>query len=243
MAATIGVVDLADSARQISGHRLAGQPILTRTIRQMTESMKLDKVVAILSSQDRKHLISLIPGDVEIFECDEPDALGRLAATAAAYDAEAIVRVRQNCPFVDPVLIDNLISAASCDPQCDYISYCSNDGRPAATTEIGLFAEWCRGSAICSADLICHDDEHRQHGTSYFYANPQRCKLRLIPAPTSIDCEHLHLAVGSREDFERLEEMVEALGSENLGWQAIVGFVDTHPNVCKATAASTAMVK
>jgi hypothetical protein len=36
-----------------------------------------------------------------------------------------------NRPLVDPVLIDGIIRVASSHHGCDYVSYCSDDGRPA----------------------------------------------------------------------------------------------------------------
>ena len=55
-------------------------------------------------------------------------------------------------PFVDPVMIDRLVTTAAAHPESDYISYCSSDGQPTILSSLGPFAEWCSAAAIARAD-------------------------------------------------------------------------------------------
>ncbi len=231
MAAIVGVVDLTHSAERLLSQRLAGQPILNWTIRRLTESQRIDRVVVLVSHTNSRKFASLLPTDITIFPTDAPDALAGLADVARSLKAGSIVRVPQNCPFVDPVLVDQLVADADKHRGCDYVSYRANDGRPAILSQVGLFAEWCRAESICSADVVCSDPQHREHGTSYLFANPQRYNIRLISTPAEVDCSWLRLSVANGEDCELLEEIVDALGPDHLDWQEIVHLIEAHPSM------------
>jgi len=72
-----------------------------------------------------------VPPDVPVFLGSPGDALSRFAGALDKFKARSAVRVSADNPFVDPVLIDRLVSTADAHPACDYISYCCADGRPA----------------------------------------------------------------------------------------------------------------
>ena len=63
-------------------------------------------------------------------------ALARAVEAMDHFHARAVVRVLADAPFVDPVLVDRLVSTADAHPACDYISYCAGDGRPAIMTHL-----------------------------------------------------------------------------------------------------------
>lgn len=237
MAAIVGVVDLTRSGERLLERRLAGQPMLNWTIRRLTEAQRIDRVVVLVNQANAEKLAPRIPSDVTVFPTDAPDALAGLADVARSLKLGSVVRVPQNCPFVDPILMDHLVADAARNPQCDYVGYCAGDGRPAILSNVGLFAELCRASAICSADVACRDPQHRMHGTSYLFANPQRYKLRMIPAPAEVDCSWLRLSVASGKDCELLEEIIYALGPDHLDWQEIVHLVESHPSMKSQMAA------
>lgn len=234
---TIGIVDLSGSSTDIDTRRqwhslarrlLAGQPLVSWTIRRLSEAQGLDLVVAIVPSGGSS-LTAIIPSDIEVFVCDEPDALSRLAATVRNYPADGFVRAEMNRPLVDPVLIDGLIRVVSSYRDCDYASFCSNDGRPAILSEVGLFAEWCRGRAIERADRDCQDVAHREHGTSYLYSKPEQFRVRLVPAPAALDRSDVRLTLADGTDLEHVEDILDALGPDHLDWQEIVLLLEDHP--------------
>jgi spore coat polysaccharide biosynthesis protein SpsF (cytidylyltransferase family) len=234
---TIGIVDVSGSSTDtltrdrwqwLAKRRLAGQPLLAWAIRRLSEAQRLDLVVAIVPGGDSS-LAALIPSGIAVCSCDEPDALSRLAATVRRFPTEAFVRTQMNCPLVDPVLIDGVIRVASNDNDCDYVGYCSNDGRPSALSEVGVFGEWCRAAAIERADEVCRENSHRQHGTSYLYANVKEYRVRFLPAPAALDRTDVRLALADCADLEYVEDILEALGPDRLDWQQIVDLLDDHP--------------
>src|SRR6185295_9995692 len=115
----------------------------------------------------------LVPSDVPVFVGKHSDALDRFTAALAHFNARSAVRICADNPFIDPVLIDRLVSTADAHPSCHYISYCCSDGRPAILTQLGVFAEWCHADAIRRAHREAKKMADRQHVTEYLYAHPE----------------------------------------------------------------------
>ena len=236
---TIGIVDLngfaspgtaQDRWRSLAKRPLAGHPLAAWPLRRLSEALGLDHIVAILGPGSHD-LEAMIPADIQVFITEQPDALGRLVATMDTVPAESFVRAGMNCPFIDPVLIDGIIRVAHRCRDCDYASYCFHDQRPAMLSCVGLFAEWCKTSAIRRADSDCSDPGHRQRGTSYIYSNPRAFRTRLVPVPEALERNDVRLTLQSCADLENFEDILESLGPDRLDWQLIVELLELHPSL------------
>ena len=172
MLKTLGIVEASPTAEEPSEAdrvgklplcRFAGQPLVEWVVRRVTESQRLDGVIVLVADTAAgREAASLVPPDIPVYLSCEPDPLSRVVEALGKYHTVAAVRVRVDSPFVDPQLIDGLIRAAERDRDCDYISYCSRDGRPAAMSRLGVFAEWCRASALRRAarEALHRADRH-----------------------------------------------------------------------------------
>ncbi len=128
--------------------RLGGRSLLEWVIRRVTDSMRLDGVIVVACSrEDCCALGRLVPSDVPVFFGEGDDTLARFCRALEQYPAEGVVRVRGDNLFVDPGLIDRLVTTAESHPDCDYVSYCSRDGRPAILSPVSVYAEWFRAGA------------------------------------------------------------------------------------------------
>ena len=236
---TLGIVELGSSldkghrARYLSylaTRRFGDQSLLEWVVRRVTEAQELDHVVVVTGASETDHNVaSLVPSDVLVYHSDKPDPLARLASAVEQYGAEAVVRVRVNSPFVDPVLIDRLARVARENSESDYISFCLNDGQPAILARLGVFAEWSRAQSLALADRHARDLADRAEATRYLYTHPEKFRVRLIPVPSALDRKDVRLTIGGQEDWEHAEQIFEALGPERLDWQRIASLLDEHP--------------
>ena len=128
-----------------------------------------------------------MPPDVPTFVAPPGDALTRILAAAEAEQADALVRVRADNPYVDPLLVDRLVITAEAHPSCDYISYSRADGRPAILSQLGVCAEWCSVAALRRAATVARRSADRQDVTAYLYGHPELFSVRLIPLPRELD--------------------------------------------------------
>jgi spore coat polysaccharide biosynthesis protein SpsF len=239
MLKTLGIVEASPAAERPSEAdrlgklplcRFAGQPLVEWVVRRVTESQRLDGVIVLVADTVAgRQAASLVPPDVPVCISGELDPLSRVADALGKYRTVGAVRVRVDSPFVDPHSIDGLIRAAERDRDCDYISYCSRDGRPSATSRLGVFAEWCRAAALRRANRDARDWADRYDATRYVYTHPELFHLRLIQVPAELDRPDVRLTIDVQEDWEHLEQIFDALGRECLDWQRIAGLLDQQP--------------
>jgi spore coat polysaccharide biosynthesis protein SpsF len=241
MLKTLGIVQAcfrSPGFRANAMRRLGGKSLLEWVVRRVTDSTRLDGVIVVACDViDHGALCKLVPSDVPVFLSDAPDTLSRYVRALEEYPAEAVVRVRGDNPFIDPTLIDRLVTTAELHPNCDYVSYASRDGRPAILSPVGVYAEWFRVRALRRAARAAQDPADREEVTRYLYSHPEKFRVRLVPAPSEIDREDVRLTISNDEDWDHALAIYEALGPEALDWQRIAELLDHQPALRRRMAA------
>lgn len=241
MLKTLGIVQACCHARQFrcrAARKLGGRSVLEWVIRHVTDALRLDGVIVLVCDEaDHRFMRNLVPHDVPIFIGCKQDSLGRFAQALEQYAAQAVVRVRGDTLFVDPALIDRLITIAEEHPQSDYVSYCSRDGQPAILSPVGIYAEWFRSNALHKAARHAKHPEEREHVTKYIYSHPEKFNIRLIPAPPEIDREDVRLTIEMEEDWDHVLTIYEALGPEKMDWRRIANLLNQQPALRNRMAA------
>ncbi len=240
MLKTLGIVEAcyrSPSARSKASRRLGGKSVLEWVVRRATDCLQLSGVIVATSADsENQFLAKLVPLDVPVFVASRPDPLACLAAALEEYPAEAAVRIGTDYPFIDPTLIDRLVVTAEAHAECDYVGYCSRDGRPAVHAPVGVYAEWFRVEAFRRAARRAKAPLDREQPTRYLYSHPERFRLRLIPVPAQIDRDDLRLRVDIEEDFDHAVAIFEALGPE-LDYQRIANLLHHQPAIRSRMAA------
>jgi spore coat polysaccharide biosynthesis protein SpsF len=209
---------------------MGGQSLLEWVVRRVTDCQRLDGVIAVTNgAAENRFVCGLVPRDVPVFVGSALDPLSCVAAALEEYASEAAVRVLAGFPFVDATLIDRLVTDAEAHPECDYVSYCCRDGRPAILSPVGMYGEWFRAQAIRLTAKKASLAADREHVTRYLYSHPERFNIRLIPAPPQIDRDDVRLTVDIEEDWENTLAIFDALGPEHLDWRRIADLLDHQP--------------
>lgn len=247
MSQTLGVVDVpfvrtseARTLREtLPGRRFAGVSLLEWVAQRITDVQGIESVVVLLGPEHAE-LETLAPPGSETLISQRPDGLGRLAELCDAHRPDAIVRVCVDAPFVDPQLIDQLISTAA-GGGCDYATYCSRDGLSAIQAELGMVAEWTTADAVMQANQSVGDLASRIGCTRAIWSRPDLFRLRFLPLPSALDREDLRLTVTCEEDWEQVHQIYEALGRDELDWQRIAGLLQDQPEMRRRMAGKRAL--
>ena len=238
---TLGIVDACYGScgpRASAARKLGGKPVLEWVVRRATDCQQLDGVIVVTSDATENRFVSdLVPLDVPVFVGSQADALGCLVSALEEYPTEAAVRMCARSPFVDPTLIDRLVSSAEAHGECDYVGYRSRDGRPAILSPVGMYAEWFRVTALRRAARRAQLRADRHQPTRYLYDHPEKFNVVLIPAPEQIDRDDVRLTVDIEEDWEHTLVIFEALGPDDLDWQRIANLLVHQPHLRKRMAA------
>lgn len=222
---TIGIVSVPSPRCQAGSkhvRKFGGRPLLELVVRRLTDSQRLDRVLVVAGRElGDGPLADLVPPDVSVHLSDHPDALGRLICALEATGAEAVVKIEADHPFVDPILIDRLVTTAAAHPQCDYVGFCFRDGRPVVHSPLGTFAEWFRAGALRRADREASIAEERDQLTRFFCSRPERFHLRFIPVPAALEGDNVRLSVDDHESWEQAQTIDDWMGPEGLDWRSI----------------------
>jgi spore coat polysaccharide biosynthesis protein SpsF len=233
MLKTLGVVEAccaSASDRAKMARRLEGKSVVEWVARRCTECLHLDGVIVVTRDLPENAFLScLVPRDVPLFMGRQADHLGCVAAALEEYPAEALVWIRGDCLFVDPLLLDRLVLAAGVHPELDYLGFTSRDGQPATLSPVGVYGEWLRATALHKAARRAVEPADRQHLSRYVFSRPEKFNVRLLPAPAPIDRDDVRLTVDIEEDWDHAQTIFEALGSEELNWQRIADLLHHQP--------------
>ncbi|HEY1598298.1 MAG TPA: NTP transferase domain-containing protein [Pirellulales bacterium] len=235
MSRTIAIVQprlAKPGAKSNYTRKLGGQSLLERVVRRVTDCERLERVAVVISERSEDEAVfDLVPRDVAVFVSQKRDALGQVCDAIDHFRPDSVVCVSADHPCVDPVFVDRLVATATEQPTCDYISYSSRDGQPAIQSSLGVFAEWCRASALLRADRSATATADRDQVTRYLYSHPEIFGVRLIPVPAELDRDDLRLTVAHDEDWEHLHTIYDALGPDRFDWRGIADLLHQHPSV------------
>jgi spore coat polysaccharide biosynthesis protein SpsF (cytidylyltransferase family) len=239
MLGTLGIVQLylahlpAEQVRrteQFLRRQLLGKTLLEWIVRRATEAQRLDGVIVLAGPGEAEaRLAALVPADVPVYFSDAADPLAACVKALAQYRSGAVVLIETDAPFIDPALIDRLVTTGLAHDECDYISYRLSDGAPAELSKIGIFAEWCKADALRKADRKARAAADRAQPARFLYTHPELFRLRLLATPAALDRGDLRLRVNCEEDWDNAIAIAEALGPDALEWQRIAHLLDEQP--------------
>jgi len=215
----------------IARRRFGGKSLLEWVVRRVSDAHRIGGIVVLAGNDSlARNLCIHCPPDAHVLYSSAADPLGRLAEVVRTVPCKAIVRLNVSHPFVDPDLIDRLIAAAT-SSGCDYASFCFSDGRPVIESRLGVFAEWCHADAVLRADRLATGPVDRANPTRLMYSRPDLFALKMMAVPPQLDREDMRLAIHDEEDWEEVQEILDALGPESLEWQYIASLLDRQPAI------------
>ena len=193
---------------------LDGVPMLQWVVDRVRQAARVDEVVVATSTaagDDPLHAWCVSHG-VACHRGSESDVLARFVSALAevAADAEGVIRVNCDNPFVDPAAIDQLIDADR--DELDYLSFALSGGRPVMLSAVSFYTEWIRGETLRRASRVIQDPHLREHVTLGIYQQPETYRVAFMPVPAFADDPDLRLTVDHPEDLELLRQVLAAAG-------------------------------
>ncbi|MCC9609360.1 NTP transferase domain-containing protein [Blastopirellula sp. JC732] len=216
---------------RLAQRMIGGKPLIEWLIRRLGEAHVDGVMVVLPEDADTNALLPLIPSDTPVHISRKQDSLGRLADAIREYQPRGVVRIPVENPFVDPALIDRLLTNAAMFEKCDYVAYRCENGSAAAASPVGLFAEWYRAKAILKADEIVEDASERENVSAAIAAQPDWFPQHLLPVPSQLEGADVRLSVIDEEDWENALVIVDAMRCHDLAWQDVVRFIRETPHL------------
>jgi spore coat polysaccharide biosynthesis protein SpsF (cytidylyltransferase family) len=171
--------------------------------------------------------------DIECFPGNELDVLDRYYRAALHYNADPILRITADCPFVDPELVGRVLATYH-GGGYDYVAAATggaafrSDGNKFPD---GLDVECFSLAALRRAHEETKVRSDREHVTPYLYRTPGRFRVGLVYSEE--DHASLRWTVDHAGDLELVRRVYGALyhPGQPFGMKDILTYVALHPEL------------
>ena len=169
---------------------------------------------------------------VNYFRGSENDVLQRFIDAAKEFDAENIIRVCADNPFLDVFYIELLLEKFE-KFNCDYLSYLTSDGTPSIKTHYGFWAEAVKLSALEKVRELTDENLYHEHVTNFIYANRDIFDVNFFEIIPQIDKhKYIRLTIDTQVDFDIQKEIFNKLNSyiPNFTSLNVIDFLEDNPH-------------
>lgn len=211
---------------------LCGHPLLHWVLYRVKEARRLTAVVLATSSLKQDDPLAELARslDVGVFRGSEADVLGRFKDAAREFDADVVVRVCADNPFIAPEELDRLVDCffslkqSGADPHRVYafnhLTTMNNDYPD------GLGAEIFSRDLLETLDRLAREPSDREHVTTYLWDHPRDFEIYPVLARPEIAYPGVKLDVDTREDLERLRQLGARLSLESSALQVVRAYLE-----------------
>lgn len=235
---TVCVVQARFGSSRLPGkvlETIAGAPMLLGILERLGRSELIDEiVVATTISHDDDPLVDAAQNaGFAVMRGSVYDVLDRFHDVVLARpDADVIVRVTADCPFIDPQLVDAVIRARR-ESGSDFAA---NRLPPPyrRTYPVGLDVEVCTTAALSQAWCEATEPYLREHVMPYFYTNPDLFSLHIVDLGE--DLSAYRWTVDTPEDLRAMREIAACLPLGSTAWRDVLEVVRLHPDLAMINA-------
>lgn len=209
--------------------KLGDKTVLEHVIRRVSNVPELDGVVVATTTLEMDDVIAQEAQTcgAKVYRGEEHDVLGRFYGAAINEQADVIVRITSDCPFIDSGIISRLLQIYQ-SRQYDYVSNTLERSFPR-----GLDAEVFSFESLEMAYQFAHESSLREHVTPYIYMNKDRFALYSYTHET--DCSRYRWTLDTDEDWQLIEKMYSCLYDPEaiFKWQDALNLMNLQPELAK----------
>lgn len=245
MPPAIAVLDLGDFsltgtpqlATRFASRKLEGQTLVNRMARRLSECT-LVKRVFIVGAGLPATVLDSHSADVNCIDLPISHVSERLCEAADASNADWVVYVPANRPFIDPTLIDQMLAKAVRTHNCDYVGYQTDNGDPLAMDKLGLTGEACHADTLRRLRRNVDRLVDQQVGSmgAWLMTAPGAYHLKFIPVPEQLNRSDLRFAIEGEADWDDAEVLCETMRRPDSQWQELTQLVLANAGMRDAMA-------
>jgi spore coat polysaccharide biosynthesis protein SpsF (cytidylyltransferase family) len=181
---------------------ISGYPMIEWVVRRSKLSGCEVFVLTSNDSSDDELVCFLEKKGISFYRGDLNNVLLRFSSFMNKQGIQKVLRVSADSPLIHPGVIESILVTAKKYPEYDVITNVFPRTFPK-----GQSVELISGCAIDSISRLSLSTEHKEHITSYFYANPQEYKIKNIE--NHQDISSINLCVDTPLDLDVLQEIVD----------------------------------
>lgn len=190
---------------------LGGVPVIDWVVQRAAMSTGVDNVIVATSTNPEDDIlaahvaeIAVDPGvTVQAVRGSDSDVLARFVLALERVDADYLVRVTGDCPFVQPAFIDAALRTAR------GIHYVATD--PDGRFPRGFDVEAIAREALLTAHAEAVDPVEREHVTPFIVRRPERFASAPLLCPEWARHPELRITLDEQADLDLLRAVVAEL--------------------------------
>ena len=214
-------------------YQLGDKTVLAHIVDRLKQIRGLDVLVATtMLPQDDVIVNEANHHDIVVFRGSEQNVLSRYYEAACAAQAEIVIRITADCPFLDPVILQQMLDKFLKQNEMQQIDYLSNT--LIRTMPRGLDAEIFTMNALKKAHQAARDPDELEHVTPYIYRNPEYFKLHAFVSEHT-NLTHYRLTLDTPAAWELISEIYKRIRGK-FNWQqigCIQRVIDKEPALLK----------
>jgi len=169
--------------------------------------------------------------NIPLFRGSEDDVLDRYVQASRQADADVVIRITADCPFIDPRISTRVLDLLLANPDCEYA-----DNITPVTYPKGLDTQVVRRTTLERLWEQCDEPEDREHVLYHIVKHPEAFTTMAVNSP--VDYSTHRWTLDLPEDFEMLSRVAVELKEAGLfGYQEeILRILDEHPDIREINA-------
>lgn len=180
-----------------------GQPALTRLVRRLRRSQKLDGVILATTVSPLDDAIEQWAAheDVPCYRGSEEDVLNRVVQAQTLMRSDIVVEVTGDCVLLDAEIIDLGITTFL-ENECDVVTNARKLSFP-----LGMDVQVYRLRDLEEVERTSTDPAVREHVSLYFYEHPERYRVLHLFAPARWRAPEYRFQLDYPEDHRFIREV------------------------------------
>lgn len=192
------------------------KPMISYTLNALRQSRYIDDIILATSDLEVNDLLVEYVESIEfeVFRGSEDNVLERYKQVADKYNGDVIIRVTGDCPLINSIIVDNVITKYLMY-EYDYVRLDVPN-----TFQRGFDVEVFSKEALDSVyNIVCSNEnindsnfnKFREHVTLYIYNHKEEYKVGYVKGEGKyFNNKDINLSVDSIEDFKRVKKIIES---------------------------------
>lgn len=210
---------------------LEGKAVILHDIDRVLAAKTIDAVViATTTKSDDQKIVDTVAGynpRVSVFRGSEEDVLDRYYKAAKEVQADVVIRITSDCPLIDPIIIDEVVTAFLRTPSIDYVANVLGE----YTFPNGMDVEVVAFSILEQLWKKTTDPFDREHVTVYIKKYPEQFITKNIKH--AIDYSFHRWTLDEEKDFQLISYIYKKLYAKNplFTMEDILKLFDENPEL------------
>ena len=199
---------------------LDGHPMIYHTVTRLQKARYVDEVILATSNKEGDTPLAdyITELGFKVFRGDEENVLERYKLASDLYGGDIIIRVTGDCPLLDPIVVDHVITRFMIMNQ-DYIRLdVPNTFIRGFDVEVFSKEALDRAYKLVTDSDLSEDEQagmYTEHVTYYMYTHPQIFKVGYVKGDMPVDADY-NLSVDTLDDFNRASKFIHESGYKSI---------------------------